>query len=168
VASWYGDPFHGRRTASGEVYDMDRPTAAHQWLPFGTVLLVENRDNGRRVELRVTDRGPFAKDRILDVSRAGARALGMIAPGTANVRITILEVGGDLVAVRGGCVVIQVAAFRDRNAARDRMSELERAGYAASVDDADGWFRVVVGPFADAPLAAAARDQLDGFVRTCG
>ena len=100
VASWYGDPFHGRLTASGEVYDMDLMTAAHQALPFGTHIRVDNRDNNRSIELVVNDRGPFLKNRILDVSRAGARALDMIEPGTARVLITILKPGGDLVSVQ--------------------------------------------------------------------
>lgn len=167
VASWYGEPFHGRRTASGEVYDMDGLTAAHRTLPFGTVIRVENRDNGRAVELRVTDRGPFAKGRILDVSRAGARALGMIGPGTAHVRVTVVRPGGDAVAVRGGCVVIQVAAYRDRDTAEERAIALLDAGWASTVEPADGWYRVTVGPY-DAPdEAEAARDALEGFVRAC-
>jgi rare lipoprotein A len=94
VASWYGHPFHGRITASGEVYDMNDPTCAHQFLPFGTRLRVENLDNGRSTTLTVNDRGPFVDRRILDVSRWGAQELEMIGPGTARVRITILEVGG--------------------------------------------------------------------------
>jgi len=94
VASWYGEPFHGRDTASGEVYDMDAPTCAHQTLPFGTRLRVENLDNGRSTTLTVNDRGPFVDRRILDVSRRGARELEMIGPGTARVRITVLEVVG--------------------------------------------------------------------------
>lgn len=95
IASWYGHPFHGRDTASGEVYDMNDPTCAHQTLPFGTRLRVENLDNGRSTTLRVNDRGPFVKGRILDVSRKGAQELGIIEPGTARVRITVLEVGGE-------------------------------------------------------------------------
>lgn len=91
VASWYGDPFHGRETASGEVYDMERLTAAHQTLPFGTRIRVENLDNGMTVTVRVNDRGPFVDGRILDVSRRAARELGMIGPGTAHVRITVLQ-----------------------------------------------------------------------------
>ena len=94
IASWYGHPFHGRTTASGEVYDMNDPTCAHQTLPFGTRLRVENLDNGRSMTLRVNDRGPFVGGRTLDVSRKGAQELEMIGPGTARVRITILEVGG--------------------------------------------------------------------------
>lgn len=146
---------------------MDALTAAHRSLPFGTRIRVENRDNGREVELRVTDRGPFAKGRVLDVSRAGARALGMIGPGTARVRVTVVRAGGDVVAVRGGCVVIQVAAYRDRAAAEERAIGLLDAGYAATVEPAGGWYRVTVGPFEAASEAEAARDALDGFVRTC-
>lgn len=146
---------------------MDGLTAAHPSLPFGTVIRVENRDNGRAVELRVTDRGPFAKGRILDVSRAGARALGMIGPGTARVRVTVVRPGGDVVAVRGGCVVVQVAAYRDRGRAEERVRALLDAGYASTVEPVGGWYRVTVGPY-DAPAQAeAARDALDGFVRAC-
>lgn len=90
MASWYGDPFHGRQTASGETYDMNDLTGAHRTLPFGTRLRVQNLDNGRSVTIRVNDRGPFAKERILDVSRKAAQDLGMIGPGTARVRITVL------------------------------------------------------------------------------
>ena len=94
IASWYGEPFHGRITASGETYDMDRLTAAHPTLPFGTRILVENLDNGRTVTLRVNDRGPFVKDRILDVSRRAARELEMLGPGTARVRVTVVGTRG--------------------------------------------------------------------------
>jgi rare lipoprotein A (peptidoglycan hydrolase) len=91
VASWYGEPFHGRRTASGETYDMRELTAAHPSLPFGTRVRVRNLDNGRDVEVRINDRGPFVKQRIIDVSRRAAETLGMIGPGTARVRITVIQ-----------------------------------------------------------------------------
>ena len=90
VASWYGEPFHGRTTASGETYDMNDLTCAHRTLPFGTRLHVRNLENGRTVVVRVNDRGPFVKDRIVDLSRRAARELGMIGPGTARVRITVI------------------------------------------------------------------------------
>ncbi|HUP42848.1 MAG TPA: septal ring lytic transglycosylase RlpA family protein, partial [Thermoanaerobaculia bacterium] len=83
-ASWYGPKFHGRRTANGERYDMHHLTAAHPTLPFGTLLEVRNLDNGRVCLVRVNDRGPFAKGRILDVSFAAAKELGMVGPGTAR------------------------------------------------------------------------------------
>lgn len=92
VASWYGEPYHGRTTSSGEVYDMEAMTAAHRTLPFGTVVEVRNLGNGRSTVLRINDRGPFARGRILDVSRRAARELDMIGPGTARIRLTIVEV----------------------------------------------------------------------------
>jgi len=95
IASWYGEPFHGRRTASGETYDMNKLTCAHRTLPFGTRLRVQNLDNGRSITLRVNDRGPFVDGRILDVSRKAAQELGIIGPGTARVRITTLEARRD-------------------------------------------------------------------------
>jgi len=168
VASWYGPPFDGRHTASGEVYDMDELTAAHQTLPFGTLIRVENRDNGRSVELRVTDRGPFAKNRILDVSRAGARALDMIGPGTANVTITVLRPGGDDVALRGGCVVVQVAAYRDGRSAARRAREIGALGFHTTVESEDDWHRVLAGPFSTPEDVSDALAELEGgFVRRC-
>lgn len=90
-ASWYGGMFHGRRAASGERFDMNAHTAAHKSLPFGTLLLVTNLANGKTTLVRVTDRGPYAHGRSLDVSRAAAEALGMVRSGVARVRYTILK-----------------------------------------------------------------------------
>lgn len=167
MASWYGEPFHGRRTASGEVYDMDGLSAAHQTLPLGTRIRVENHDNGRWLELRVNDRGPFARGRILDLSRGAARELDVIGPGTARVTITVLEVGGDAVQVRGGCVVVQIASFRDRRAAEAHIAELGARRFALSIEEHRGLFRVVSGPFTDEEGAVAARADLGGFIRRC-
>jgi rare lipoprotein A len=86
-ASWYGGEFHGRRTATGERFDQNRLTAASRTLPLGSRARVTNLDNGRSVEVEITDRGPFARGRILDVSRGAARKLGMVEDGTARVRI---------------------------------------------------------------------------------
>ena len=97
AASWYGQPHHGNPTASGEIFDQEAATGAHRTRPFGTRIRVENLDNGRSATLTINDRGPFVKDRILDVSRRIARELGMLGPGTARVRITVLELpkGGE-------------------------------------------------------------------------
>jgi rare lipoprotein A len=91
IASYYGDGFHGRKTSSGEVFDKNDYTAAHRTLPFGTLVAVTNLDNGKRVIVRVNDRGPFAKDRVIDLSENAARAVGMIASGTARVRLSIVQ-----------------------------------------------------------------------------
>lgn len=94
IASWYGNPYHGRPTASGEIYDMEQMTAAHRTLPFGAMLRVTNLTNNRKVEVRVNDRGPFASGRVIDLSRAAARSINMIGPGTARVRVELLAYAG--------------------------------------------------------------------------
>jgi rare lipoprotein A len=90
-ASWYGQPHHGRRTASGEIYDMNQLTAAHPALPMGTRLLVTNVRNGRAVTVRVNDRGPFVDGRILDLSYAAARQLDAVGDGVVPVRLRVLQ-----------------------------------------------------------------------------
>lgn len=90
LASWYGVPFNGRRSANGEIYDMYKFTAAHRTLPFDTVVRVTNLDNGMQTEVRITDRGPFVEDRIIDLSLAAARAIGMVGTGTARVKLDII------------------------------------------------------------------------------
>jgi rare lipoprotein A len=91
IASWYGEPFHGRRTSSGETYDMHQLTAAHKHLPLPTYALVTNLENGRRIVVRVNDRGPFHGSRIIDLSYAAAKELDMIGPGTARVEVRALD-----------------------------------------------------------------------------
>lgn len=120
VASWYGVPFNGRPTASGEIYDMEKLTAAHRTLPLGTVVEVDRLDNGQKVQVKINDRGPFVQGRIIDLSHAGAQAISM--PGIANVTLKIVSEpptrGVDMFAV-------QVGAFADRAAAeqlRDQMN----------------------------------------------
>jgi rare lipoprotein A len=89
-ASWYGRPYHGRATASGEIYDMEKLTAAHQRLPFGVTTRVENLTNGKSVDVRINDRGPFKKGRIIDLSHAAARRIDLLGPGVARVRIKVI------------------------------------------------------------------------------
>src|SRR5258708_1463832 len=90
IASWYGIPYHGRQTASGEVYDMYQLTAAHRQFPFQTWVEVENLTNGKRVEVRINDRGPFVGGRILDLSQTAANQIGMLCAGTARGRLTVI------------------------------------------------------------------------------
>lgn len=91
IASWYGDRFHGRRTANGEVFDMNRVSAAHPTLPMPSLVEVTNLENNRRLVVRINDRGPFVKGRIIDLSRRGAEILGYRAKGIARVRVRILS-----------------------------------------------------------------------------
>jgi rare lipoprotein A len=125
-ASWYGNPYHGRRAASGEVYDMNQMTAAHRTLPFDTWLVVENLDNGRTAEVRINDRGPFVGNRILDLSYAASRVLGSTGPGVIKVRL--LVIAGPVAASASGpaarerVFTIQVGAF----STQERASALQR------------------------------------------
>ncbi len=96
VASWYGPGFHGRRTSSGEVYDANDTTAAHRTLPFDTIVRVVDTETDEYVTVRINDRGPYVGDRIIDLSRAAADALGMLESGTAHVRLELVEAGGPI------------------------------------------------------------------------
>lgn len=120
LASWYGYPYQGRPTADGEIYNMYTMTAAHRTLPFGTRVRVHDLDNGRSVDVRINDRGPFIRGRIIDLSYAAAESLGMVGPGTARVDLEILNpnvVYGP--AAVPGIFAVQVGAFRDQgNATR--------------------------------------------------
>jgi rare lipoprotein A (peptidoglycan hydrolase) len=91
IASWYGEDFNGHLTSSGEVYDMYEYTAAHKTLPLGTVVKVINQENGMSTQVRVNDRGPFVKGRIIDLSRTAARAIGIRDTGTAKVKLEIIK-----------------------------------------------------------------------------
>src|SRR5260370_10473804 len=123
TASWYGVPFHGRRAANGEIFDMNTLVAAHRTLPVGSILRVTNLNNGRQLEVPVIDRGPFVGDRVLDLARAAAVGLDMIGTGTAPVRIELLSGPSPVV----GDFTVQVGAFSDRtNAERLRERLLAR------------------------------------------
>jgi rare lipoprotein A len=123
TASWYGPPFHGRRAADGEIFDMNSLVAAHRTLPFGSIVRVTNLNNGKDVQVRVIDRGPFVGNRVLDLARAAAVALDMIGTGTAPVRIELVSGPNP----EAGEFTVQVGAFADRaNAERLRDHLLER------------------------------------------
>ncbi|MGI8989878.1 MAG: septal ring lytic transglycosylase RlpA family protein [Bryobacteraceae bacterium] len=123
LASWYGHPYHGRQAASGEIYDMEKLTAAHRTLAFNTMVRVENLENARTVDVRITDRGPFVDGRVIDLSHAAAKAIDMIGPGTARVRLSV--VGGPAVA-EPNVFGVQVGAFHNRSNAELLVAEMTR------------------------------------------
>ena len=144
IASWYGHPYHGRRAASGEIYDMYKMTAAHRTLPFGTQVRVHDLENGRDVTVRINDRGPFVEGRIIDLSYAAAQAMGM--PGLAKVRLEILGLG---TTSEPAVFAVQIGAFRDP-ANAGRLKARVEASYGPviiqSFDRGDGiFYRVRVG-----------------------
>lgn len=103
IASWYGNPYHGRATASGEIYDMERLTAAHPRLPFGVTTRVENLQNGKTVDVKINDRGPFVRGRIIDLSRAAARQIDLLGPGITRVRIRVIAAPAKVRAAGDSC-----------------------------------------------------------------
>jgi len=173
IASWYGEPYHGRQTASGEIYDMHRLTAAHRTLPFGTVVRVTRRDTGDTVEVRINDRGPFIEGRIIDLSYAAARRIGLDVDGIAPVEVKILKDRRPAEVERPPpktpsspsaateCWWVQVGAFGDRGNARRAEKKLEAAGEIAIVmESGDGLYRVRVGPVDSREEAEEARRRI--------
>lgn len=146
LASWYGHPYHGRTAANGEIYDMEKLTAAHRTLPFGTQVRVTNLANDRSVEVRIIDRGPFIDGRIIDVSHAAAEAIGMIGAGVAQVRLDLLAMPDS--AVIDNWYAVQVGAFRDKARAEQLRRTFEQEYGAARLVVRPGsppLWRVLVG-----------------------
>jgi len=161
VASWYGHPYHGRRAANGEIYDMEKLTAAHRTLPFGCWVEVTNLVNGRKVRVRITDRGPFAEGRIIDLSRAAASQIEMIGPGIVKVR---LEVIAPVRPSSRELYAVQIGAFQNRaNAERLERSLKKRYPHCRLVrrESSSPAWRVLVG---EEPAEEAA-NELAGALR---
>ncbi len=166
VASWYGSKFHGRRTSSGEPYDMHLATAAHKSLPLPTYAEVTNLDNGRKVIVKINDRGPFKNGRLIDMSYGAALRLDMIATGTARVDVRVIDVSsgseGQTIAdtgvvneVRAGTNAgnnqetwLQAGAYGKREGAEKLAGQLERADVSpVSIHNTGNFFRVWLGPY---------------------
>lgn len=156
VASWYGPDFHGRRTANGERYDMHALTAAHPSLPFDTLVEVRNLDNGRTVQVRINDRGPFKKGRVIDLSYAAATELDMVPDGTARVELVMLGQTPPSFAR----FTVQVGAFQERERADAVARDLCERQPGAEVRSDGLWHRVQIGKFAARELAEDLRRQL--------
>jgi len=187
LASWYGADFHGRRTANGERYNMYAMTAAHKTLPLGTQIVVINHQTGRRIRVRVNDRGPFVAGRIVDLSLAAARALGSAEAGVVPVTLEAVLPDSAFTLANAsrtpqrpvsppplrGAFAVQLGAFAVENNARGLASRLPAPPGAARVlpfeNNRGTWWRVRVGGYAnelEAGTAAAAFEEigLPGFV----
>ena len=168
IASWYGPGFHGKLTANGEKYNQKAMTAAHKTLPLPTLVKVENLENGKSVVVRVNDRGPYSKGRIIDLTEVAARRLGMIDKGTAKVRVSVLSEDPDCYVTAGhkvnidkGNFAVQIGAFTDVNNAKRLAGKFgSRAvvskGYAKGTE----WSRVWVTGYStkEQALQAAANE----------
>jgi rare lipoprotein A len=165
-ASWYGPPFHGRRASNGEIYDMNKLTAAHRTMAFNTMVRVTNLTNGKSVVVRITDRGPFVENRIIDLSRAAAEEIESIGPGVVPVRVEVVSANDPF----GGYFTVQVGAFKERGNAerlRDRLDALYPPATIQQVALDDGTFyRVRVGRISGEQPAQRFADDLrakEGF-----
>lgn len=152
VASWYGLDFHGRKTSSGERYDMHDMTAAHRLLPMDTLLLVRNLENGAKAIVRVNDRGPFVKGRILDLSQSAAKALKLFGKGTARVRVMALSESGEFLQVppqdksfdeSSNGFYVQVGAFAREKNAEHLQKRFADAGHTTTVSKVTGKVKTI-------------------------
>ena len=172
IASWYGDDFHGKKTSNGETYDMYAMTAAHKTLPLGVFVKVTNAANGSEAIVRVNDRGPFVKGRIIDLSYSAARALGVDIAGTAPVRIEALGYQGSgtdqytaLENYDAGNYTVQVGAFTDPRNAERLSGEMQKVYGFSEVRSAwvkgERFYRVYVGKHASLRSAETAEQNLE-------
>jgi rare lipoprotein A len=143
-ASWYGPPYNRRRGANGQIYDQEAMTAAHRTLPMNSLLMVTNLQTGQSAIMRVTDRGPFVPDRVLDLSLASARAVGVYQPGTAQVRIDVYETPAPI--DQGGRWCVQIGAIQSEREAKKIEEHLQKKYATANVIEFTGptghWVRI--------------------------
>jgi len=177
MASWYGKKFDGKKTANGERYDMYAMTAAHTTLPLPSRVRVTNLANGRSVVVRINDRGPFVKDRIIDLSYAAAKALGYMRQGTTRVRVQTLDVNGQTSnthsqehrreRIINGQIYIQLGAFRSLDSANQLRRRLVEDYPTVDVFHVNGdkFYRVRLGPFANERRSKKVKLKLqqDGY-----
>jgi rare lipoprotein A len=163
VASWYGVPYHGRPAADGEIYDMEQLVAAHRTMPFNTWVRVTNLSNGLSVDVRVIDRGPFANGRVIDLSKAAARQIQMIGPGTARVHLEVIAAPVDKPA--DDFYAVQIAALANYSNAEDLRATYANRFGAAQISIKQGrvpLYRILVGK---QPSSAGAQ-QIAGKLRS--
>lgn len=178
IASWYGKKFHGRRTSSGEVFDMYAMTAAHKSLPLPTYVQVSNRNNGRQIIVKVNDRGPFIHGRLIDLSYAAAAKLGILGNGTGNVEVRALRAGQSISPSsttaglqtnqsKSGALYVQLGAFQQRVNAELLRAQIAgsdiRGAQVSIAKNAEGLaiYRVRIGPLADDQAMRKLVVQLD-------
>jgi peptidoglycan lytic transglycosylase len=160
-ASWYGAPFHGRQASNGETYDMYKFTAAHRTLPFNTMVRVTNMTNGKSTTVRITDRGPFVDNRIIDLSYAAAKQIESIGPGVVPVQLEILSA----IDPSEGTFTIQVGAFHDKENAERLVRRLSAAYPSVAIQSFDSpkgesFYRVHVGKISGEDAAKKMSEEL--------
>ena len=163
MASWYGPGFHGNKTANGERYDMHKLTAAHRTLPLGSIAVVRSATTGKEVTVRINDRGPFAKGRVLDLSYAGAQTLGMVGHGTDQIELRVIGFQGRPAEM--GFLRVQIGSFAEHQNAATLLQRAQRiytGGRIQAVDLPDGKrYRVQIGEFRTEAQAESAAMKLE-------
>jgi rare lipoprotein A len=148
IASWYGPYFHGKKTANGEIFNTYSMTAAHKSLPFGSIVRVISLENGKEVIVRINDRGPFAKDRIIDLSKAAASELDLLSKGTMNVKIILLEKGQNVYhKYENQNYNIQIASFKNENSALELLNNMKEKGFPVVIqkfESSEIYFRIII------------------------
>lgn len=173
VASWYGPKFHGRLTANGEQYDMHQYTAAHRTLPFDTIVNVKNLDNGKEVQVRINDRGPFAKNRIIDLSKKAASEIDMIGSGTANVALFVMK--GSLensrtTDLKVATYTVQLGSFQEKAKAFEHSRKITGSRVETVELSSQKVYRIFYGTFvkkeeAKEKMRELARQGYHGYVK---
>ncbi len=172
IASWYGGKFQGRRTSNGEIYDMHKLTAAHKELPFNTLVEVENTQNQKKVLVRINDRGPFVKQRIIDLSYKAAQKIDMADTGTAPVKLRIISSGGTPltgtppdpgITPPQNTYFLQAGAYRDRDNAHNVLQRILAAGPGIpfKIYQDNGLYRIVSDNMDTRQEALEAKYRLD-------
>lgn len=173
IASWYGPNFNGRLTANGETFDMNGISAAHRTLPFNTEVIVVNEGNGKSIRVRINDRGPYAKDRIIDLSKGAATAVDMLGPGTANVKLYLVK--GDLKNSRVTDLkvpnyTVQLGSYNDLKPAEKRSREIKGSRVETLYLNGNTVYRIYYGKYTDRRKADGDQKKLNkkgfkGFVK---
>lgn len=176
LASYYAEPYNGRKTANGETFDTYQAlTAAHRTLPFNTMVRVTNKTNGRQVDVRINDRGPFVKGRVIDLSLLAAKQIDLVGPGVAPVKLTVLK-GSELKASEAALLApppasafaVQVGAFEDQEKAEDLRKRLEKKYPTVTVIPDKSLYRVRIGEpdmqTANKIVAELRKQDLKSFV----
>jgi rare lipoprotein A len=174
VSSWYGPKFHGKLTSNGEIYDMHKYTAAHKTLPINTVIKVTNLNNNKSVKVRINDRGPFVKNRILDLSYVAGKKIGIDKTGTSKVKIEVIAVNKketkkeNIIAKKSHNLEynIQVGAFKNRSGAEIFKSEYQTLNNPIKIIKKDGVFKVFFTGFKDYQSANEFKieNNVNGFI----
>lgn len=173
IASWYGPNFHGQLTANGEEYDMNKLTAAHRTLPFNTILKVKNLDNSQSVQVRVNDRGPYAKNRIIDLSKKAAEEIEMLGPGTARVELVLLEgnlENSRITNLKVPTYTVQLDSFSDKDKAYTHSRKIKNSRVEKINLENKIVYRVYYGIYSDKNEARQKRNELkqkgfNGYVK---